>query len=155
MLTQKRKQSGFTLIELLVVVIIVAVLAAVGLPLMSGNINRARASEADAGLGNIRTQFRAMLAEGAPYSPTVTTGAVLTSGLPGVAAGDFTGRYFDDDDFTIQAVTASTFCANVTYGSGAIVAPKAGLAGVTIAHSMNEKGDLFNNGTCTAPAINQ
>ena len=49
MLRVKRGQAAFTLIELLVVVIIVAILAAVGIPLLSGNIERARASEADAG----------------------------------------------------------------------------------------------------------
>ena len=43
-----RSNRDFTLIELLVVVIIVAVLAAVGVPLLSANVERARASEAEA-----------------------------------------------------------------------------------------------------------
>src|SRR3989338_5022281 len=48
-------RAGFTLIELLVVVIIVAVLAAVGVPLLSANVTRARGTEAETGLGTLRT----------------------------------------------------------------------------------------------------
>ena len=45
-----KNETGFTLIELLIVVIIVAVLVAVGVPLLQGNIERAKLTEADAGL---------------------------------------------------------------------------------------------------------
>ena len=40
------RKAGFTLVELMVVAIIVAILAAVSIPLMSGNKRRAAATEA-------------------------------------------------------------------------------------------------------------
>ena len=63
MLQLKRNKAAFTLIELLVVVIIVAILAAVGVPLLSANVRRARASEAESGIGAIRTGVRAYQSE--------------------------------------------------------------------------------------------
>ena len=53
-------RAGFTLVELMVVAVIVAILAAVAIPLMSANKTRAMATEAEAGCGTIRTAFRAM-----------------------------------------------------------------------------------------------
>lgn len=50
-MVRHQSQSGFTLIELLVVVIIIAVLAAIGLPAFLGQANRARAAEAELYLG--------------------------------------------------------------------------------------------------------
>lgn len=44
-LSQKRNQ-GFTLIEIIIVVVILGILAAIALPKITGNIDRARAAEA-------------------------------------------------------------------------------------------------------------
>src|SRR3990167_8886774 len=64
-------RAGFTLIELLVVVIIVAVLAAVGVPLLSANVTRARGTEAETGLGTLRAALRAYGVENSAYTTTV------------------------------------------------------------------------------------
>ena len=58
-----RKRKGFTLIELMVVVLIVAVLAAVLIPMISARIEAAKWSEAKAGIGTISTAVRAYAAE--------------------------------------------------------------------------------------------
>lgn len=134
-------KSGFTLIELLVVVIIVAVLAGVGVPLLSANVQRARLSEADAGLGTLRTGMRAFFAENRTYA-----GATIAS--IGIIAGDLTGRYFDDDDFAIVSSDASTYCLRATGGSGVDTAPRASeVDGVS--HSMDEDGTIRNSADCT------
>ncbi|HEX9785304.1 MAG TPA: prepilin-type N-terminal cleavage/methylation domain-containing protein [Opitutaceae bacterium] len=97
-----RKRTGaFTLIELLVVVIIVAVLAAVGLPLLSGNVERAKATEADAGLGTIRTQLRAMRAELGSYP--VLSGTDPTTMDIGLIDGDLDGKWFTDAAYSINS----------------------------------------------------
>ena len=113
-----KRIKGFTLIELLVVIIIVAILAAVSVPLMRGNVLRAKASEAIAALGSIRTQMRLILAEQGTYNaspPGVTVGLVERAGaageVPGFSPGDLTGTYFSEGDYRITAVAASTFVA--------------------------------------------
>ena len=154
MFTRNKKQSGFTLIELLVVVIIVAVLAAVGIPLLSGNIERARLSEAEAGLGTIRTSMRAEFAEQGAAVGWSTLGAPVApvAANIGLNAGDLTGRFFADADYVITAAEVATFCAGVT-GSAASAAPRGDqVAGLT--RSMNQDGTLFDDAVCGGTVLN-
>ncbi len=46
-----RNKKGFTLIELLIVIVIIAILAAVGIPVYANNVNRALVSVAKGNLG--------------------------------------------------------------------------------------------------------
>lgn len=149
MVQAKRNRSAFTLIELLVVVIIVAVLASVGIPLLSANVQRARASEAEAGLGTIRTGVRAFLAENGTFP-----GASLTLAQAGLQAGDLNGRWFNDAAYTGIATTASTttYCISVTGASS--TAPKASQvqAPTLIARSMNQDGTI-GSAVCSGVAV--
>ena len=142
----KRNQSGFTLIELLVVVIIVAVLAAVATPLFTGQIDRAKASEAEAGLGSVRTGLRSLSAEASSYASANGLNPVAAN--IGLKAGDLKGRYFDDPDYTAITANATTFCAGVSGNSGTSTAPKkTEVAGVS--RSINQDGDIFKTANCT------
>ena len=148
MVTQ-RKQVGFTLIELLVVVIIVAVLASVGIPLLSGNIARARASEAEAGLGAIRTGLRAYFAENRTYAGATFANIGITTNT-GNANGDLDGRFFDDNDYSMPTLTGTTYCIQVTGGTDADDAPRA--ADVDgIVRSMDQTGAISQAACPAAP----
>lgn len=98
---KNNKKSGFTLVELMVVAIIVAILAAVAIPLMSGNRNRAIATEAQAGCSTVATGIKLLYVQSGNSATNVTD--VLD--LPGINEGDLDGTYFDDGsyEFTLGA----------------------------------------------------
>lgn len=105
-------KKGFTLIELMVVVIIVAILAAVALPLMSGNRRKAMSSEALAGAGTVLTTIRMIRAENDGVATGVETGAA--SALAGVSATDLDGNYFDTEDYAIDAADTDNIIISAT-----------------------------------------
>jgi prepilin-type N-terminal cleavage/methylation domain-containing protein len=114
----RNRRSGFTLVELMVVAIIVAILAAVAIPLMSGNTKRAVGTEAETALSMIRTQLRVMYAETGKYNltpgnVTLTTSSSITN-IPGVIASDVNGRYWASSCYTINAIDATSFTLKAT-----------------------------------------
>ena len=143
----RKGQSGFTLIELLVVIIIVAVLAAVGIPLLTGNVDKAKLTEADAGFSSLRTAMRSEKAEKGTYptSPTLTT--------LGFKTDDLKGRYFGDADFSFPSATATAFCVAVTGNSAGTNAPAAPQS-AGLLRSMNQDGFIFTTANCSGTAIN-
>ncbi len=122
---RRKNKSGFTLVELMVVAIIVAILAAVAIPLMSANKKRAMVTEAEAGLGTIRTVLRAMYAQSGAYNvdlsgTTLVAGSGLSpTNLPGISPGDLDGKYFVDGDYALTALSATSYTAQAT-GTGAV-----------------------------------
>lgn len=98
-----RDNRGFTLVELMIVVVIVGILAAVAVPIYQANVNRSKASEADAALGTIRTAARVYYAENGSYPIASTETQVdSVSGL-GINPADLNGKYFNIDDYTYQS----------------------------------------------------
>jgi len=96
-----KSRKGFTLIELMVVILIVGILASVAIPMLRGRIDAAKWSEGKAMMGSIGTAIRAYHAEKGPLGAAPTTLGVGTTGL-GFAAGDLTGTYFVDADFSVD-----------------------------------------------------
>jgi len=70
--TKKKGDEGFTLIELLVVVIIIGVLAAIALPSLLGQVNKAKQSEAKQNVGALNRAQQAFFLEGQVFASTVT-----------------------------------------------------------------------------------
>ena len=106
-----KSRKGFTLIELMVVILIVAILAAVAIPILRGRIEAAKWAEGKSMMGSIATSIRAYCAEkGIGYDPaTAVPPATPPSGdIPdpelGFAAGDCDGTYFVDGDFKYTIV---------------------------------------------------
>lgn len=97
-----RSRKGFTLIELMVVILIVGILASVAIPMLRGRIDAAKWSEGKAMMGSIATAIRAYHAEKGPSGPLPT--AIIGAGNTelGFAAGDLTGKYFIDTDFSVD-----------------------------------------------------
>ena len=85
------KRKGFTLVELMVVILIVAILAAVAIPIMRGRIDAAKWSEGKAIMGTIATAIRAYVAE---KNETMINFDAITADTLGFAPGDLTGTYF-------------------------------------------------------------
>ena len=97
------RRKGFTLIELMVVVLIVAVLAAVLVPLMRSRIEAAKWSEGKAGAGTVATAIRAYAAEVGQYGQYDNTlKAVL---FPVVSRSDLDGKYFKYENYVLSDVS--------------------------------------------------
>ena len=86
-------KKGFTLVELMVVILIVAILAAVAIPIMRGRIDSAKWTEGKAMVGTIATSIRAYVAE---YNQTLVAAdkSTLSYAMLGLIASDFQGTYF-------------------------------------------------------------
>lgn len=121
----KKLSRGFTLIELMVVVLIVAILAAVALPIYRGRINSAKWAEGKAMLGTIATAIRAYAAENGSSAATPTLDFTQGPTSLGFKPGDLTGTYFQDSDFSILSVdlTAAPIAFTIHCGTSLADAP--------------------------------
>jgi prepilin-type N-terminal cleavage/methylation domain-containing protein len=100
-----RTRKGFTLIELMIVILIVAVLAAVLVPLMRSRIEAAKWSEGKAGAGTIATAIRAYAAEVGENGQWNMGGAALKAVLfPPASRSDLDGKYFKYENYLITTV---------------------------------------------------
>lgn len=113
-----KRNAGFTLVELMVVAVIVAILAAVAIPLMTANKDRAMATEGQAGCGTVLTAMRMYFAEHGSYPGSALSGAALLAALPGIKTGDLDGVYFNDGSYAITDPSSGTYTITATGMAG-------------------------------------
>jgi len=101
----KKTRNAFTIIELMVVILIVAILAAVAVPIYWGRMDSAKWSEGKAMMGTIASAIRVYHTNaghsGAPP-------ANLWIGDPcnlGFYSGDLQGTYFSNDCFSFEVTS--------------------------------------------------
>ncbi len=131
--TRKKKENGFTLVELMITVVIVGILAAVAVPIYQANVKRAKASEADAALGTVRTGLRVYFAENNAYPIKASYTRVDSIGID-IASTDLNGTYFSIGDYKYQSADGVSYTIRAT-GAGA-------QAGIN--RQMDQAGTLSN-----------
>jgi type IV pilus assembly protein PilE len=82
-----RRSSGFTLIELMIVVAIIAILAAIALPMYRDYVTRSKLTEAQSLLSDYRTKMEQYFQDNRTY---VSTGTTCGAPLPTSARNYFT-----------------------------------------------------------------
>ena len=154
----RRNRKGFTMVELMVVAVIVAILAAVAIPLMSGNKKRAMATEAEAALGSIRSAMRVMYAKTDAYNKnfngefTAGAGVKVIDTIPGFTAragdkaGDLDGRWFSEECYEIRVADTNSYEIHaIGANSDADYAPRASDV-EDIVITINQDGDITRSG---------
>ncbi len=119
-----KNRKGFTLIELMVVILIVAILAAVAIPIMRGRIEAAKWTEGKAMAGTIATALRADAAEQGVDAAYTTPASGDVTAL-GFIVNDFAGTYFRNTNFSWSSTNTTTsgfqYIITITPGIGMTV----------------------------------
>ena len=105
------KTKGYTLVELLTVIFIVAVLAAVAVPILRGRIDTAKWSEGKALAGTIAMALRTYVVGTAELGPWDEVS--LPAEKLGITAQDLDGTYFQKENFRWSAQRDGTFLITI------------------------------------------
>jgi type IV pilus assembly protein PilE len=120
--TRRRQAAGFTLIELMIVVAIIAILAAIAVPIYSDYITRGKLTEAQNNLSALRVQMEQYFQDNRTYAGTTSTSCGVTMPTTSASNGANTvAKYFTytcaitTSGYTITATGATTQTANFTF----------------------------------------
>ena len=125
LMKKKLNKKGFTLAELLIVVAIIAVLAAIAIPVFNSQLEKARES---ADIANIRSRYAECVAEALTATTAGTRGNVTVAIDAGTGVATCTSTY------TMTQKTAGFAAGDTTTVT---------IGGVTL------DNDAFGNGTAT------
>ena len=95
-------KEGFTLVELMVVVVIVALLAALLIPVLTARVEAAKWSEGKSAAGTIATALRAYVIERTELEGLPVTGFTDISRF--MSESDLKGKYFTYGDYVLTDV---------------------------------------------------
>jgi len=112
----RNKKSGFTLVELMIVAAIIAILAAIVIPLLASNRDRAVAADGQNLLGTTATALKAYYADTGDTTPTIAELPALTQSEIGKS------KYFNTPTITAVTPTSGSF----TYTLSATIKAAAG-----------------------------
>lgn len=111
------------------ILVIPAILAAVAIPLMSGNVERAMATEAQVGCSTIATGIRIHWVQ----TNSITNG--VPSVLPGIDVGDLDGTYFDDGSYSFTMTDGDDYTITASGKPGSDAAGETLIMRVSAGHS--------------------
>ena len=113
---RRARAAGFTLVELMIVVAIVAILAAIAVPIYSTYITRSKLTEAQNNLSALRVSMEQYFQDNRQYTSTACRVPMPTSALAN--GGNSIAKYFT---YSCTA-TASSYMITATGNSGTPVA---------------------------------
>ena len=109
---KKFLQKGFSMIELLVVLLIIGILAAIAAPMFLSSADKAKASEAVAGIGSIRSAERIYaMQHGGGFVLPITDGTVYFQGSAGsntsLGIDLRNAKYFSPKAYTVATASGA------------------------------------------------
>jgi len=117
--TRRGQAAGFTLIELMIVVAIIAILAAIAVPIYSNYITRSKLTEAQNNLSALRVAMEQFFQDNRQYTSTGGTATSTTCGVAMPTATTSNGGNSIAKYFTYSCTaTASTYTITATGNSG-------------------------------------
>lgn len=93
------RKKGFTLVEMMVVILIVAILATAAVPILRGQIDKAKWSEGKTFMGTIATGIRTYIALEDPGNLAFADKDSISFAMLGLDMTDFNGKYFTPGHF--------------------------------------------------------
>jgi type IV pilus assembly protein PilE len=116
---RRGQAAGFTLIELMIVVAIIAILAAIAVPIYSSYITRSKLTEAQNNLSALRVSMEQYFQDNRQYTSTGGTGSTTGCGVAmptgsGSNGGNSIAKYFT---YSCSA-TATTYTITATGNAG-------------------------------------
>ena len=107
---RQAREAGFSLLELMITVTVIAILAAVAVPMYGDYTKRGKITEATSSLSELRLRAERWFADNRTYQPVPASGT--TAGFSTVISG---ARYFT---YACTAPTAATYSCTATGATG-------------------------------------
>ncbi len=114
-----RMADGFSLVELVIVIVIIGLSSGIAVPIVSSHDMKAKLCEADATLGNLRTQLRIYASKNGEYPIEAVETSVVGASWNDIKADDLNGKYFSHTSYTYVSEDGLDY--TLTCASGSIL----------------------------------
>jgi len=101
--------GGFSLVELVIIIVVIGLSSGIAVPILTSTQTKAKLSEADAALSNLRTQLRIYHSQNGEYPIAKDAIVVADANWFDIASGRLSGKYFSDESYTYVSKSGSEF----------------------------------------------